>query len=38
MVKMDQQGVSISNVTLTYGRKAKPTLNKMNMNIAKGTM
>ena len=38
MVKMDQPGVCVSNVTLQYGRKAKPTLNNMNMNIAKGTM
>lgn len=35
---MEQQGVSISNVTLQYGRKAKPTLNSMNMNIPKGAM
>lgn len=37
---MEQPGVSISNVTLQYGRskKATPTLHNMHMNIPKGAM
>ena len=35
---MEQPGVCISNVSLQYGRKAKPTLNNMNMNIPKGAI